>query len=161
MGIFDNQTPQFGGNSSAFQLNTPVDYNSLIDYSFGSGPYASAANSMRLPSNSFGGPGVGVVGERSFMDGMLGGKNLDGTSFNGWGGTALGIAQGLFSGYMGMKNYGLAKDSLAQGKKQFQMNYDAQKTITNTAMEDRQRARVANNPNSVAVNDYMNKNRIA
>lgn len=112
-----------------------------------------------IPEIGFPMAGNGPVSS-NWWDGMLGKTNADGSKDMGWGGLALGVGQGLFSGYMGMKNYGLAKDSLEQGKKQFQMNYDAQKQITNTALEDRQRARVANNPNSVAVNEYMNQNRI-
>lgn len=112
-----------------------------------------------IPQVGFPTAGNGPV-PTSFWDGLLGKKNADGSQDLGWGGMALGAAQGLAGAYMGMKNYGLAKDSLEQGKKQFQMNYDAQKQTTNTALEDRQRARVANNPNSVAVNEYMNQNRI-
>lgn len=64
----------------------------------------------------------------------------------GWGGMALGAAGGLASAFMGMKQYGLAKDTLANNKQQFQMQYDAQKQMTNSNLEDRQRARVASNP---------------
>ena len=62
---------------------------------------------------------------------------------------------------MGMKQYGLAKQSLAEGKLQFQLNYDAHKTTTNSALEDRQRARVASNAGAYeSVGDYMDKNGI-
>lgn len=77
----------------------------------------------------------------------------------GWGGTALGAAQGLFSGYLGMKQYGMAKEKLAESKRQFELNYAAQKTLTNSQLEDRQRARVASNPGAYqSVGDYMNQN---
>jgi hypothetical protein len=63
--------------------------------------------------------------------------------------------------WMGMKNYGLAKDSLKEGKRQFNMNYGAQRDSTNTLMEDRQNARVASNPNFYeSTATYMDKNRI-
>lgn len=81
---------------------------------------------------------------------------------NGWGGMALSAAGGLASTFLGMKQYGLAKQTLAENKRQFQMNYDAQKQTTNTRMEDRQAARVASNPGAYqSVGDYMAKNRIA
>lgn len=89
------------------------------------------------------------------------GKTENGVTTQGWGGTALGIAQGLGNAWMGMKQYGLAKDQLAQSKKQFEMNYAAQQKTTNSALEDRQRARVASNPGAYqSVGDYMKKNGI-
>ena len=69
---------------------------------------------------------------------------------------------GLGNLWMGMKNYGLAKDQLAFQKDAYAKNYAAQKQITNASLEDRQRARVAANPAAYAsVSDYMAKNRIA
>lgn len=76
----------------------------------------------------------------------------------GWGGLALGAAQGLFNGYLGLKQYGLAKDQFAEAKRQFGLNYDAQRQTTNASLEDRQRARVASNPGAYqSVADYMSK----
>jgi len=95
------------------------------------------------------------------FDNFLGKKNADGSVDMGWGGMALGAAQGLGNAYMAMKQYGLAKDSLAESKRQFQLNYDAQKSATNSALEDRQRARVASNAGAYqSVGDYMDKNGI-
>lgn len=76
-------------------------------------------------------------------------------------GTAIGGAQALGNLYMGMQQYNLAKETLAANKEQFAKNYEAQKTTTNTALEDRQRARVASNAGAYqSVSDYMNKNRV-
>ena len=62
---------------------------------------------------------------------------------------------------MGMKQYGLAKDALNQAKEQYNKNYAAQKTTTNSSLEDRQRARVASSPNAYeSVDTYMAQNRI-
>ena len=84
------------------------------------------------------------------------------TGPNGWGGLALGAAGGLASAFMGMKQYGLAKQTLAENKRQFQLNYDAQKQTTNTRLEDRQRARVASNSGAYqSVGDYMGANKVA
>ena len=97
----------------------------------------------------------------NWLDGITGRKNADGSVDMGWGGMALGAAQGLGNAYMAMKQYGLAKDSLAENKRQFQLNYDAQKSTTNSALEDRQRARVASNAGAYqSVGDYMDKNGI-
>ena len=53
------------------------------------------------------------------------------------------------------------KTTLAEGKRQFQINYDAQTITTNSSLEDRQRARVASNAGAYqSVGDYMDKNGI-
>lgn len=79
----------------------------------------------------------------------------------GWGNMALSGAQGLLSAWMGMQQYGLAKDQLKEGKRQFGLNYEAQRSTTNSQLEDRQRARVASNPGAYqSVGDYMDKNGI-
>jgi hypothetical protein len=79
----------------------------------------------------------------------------------GWGSMALGGAQGLANLFMGMKQYGLAKKSLAQNKEQFERNYAAQRTLTNSQLEDRQRARVAANSGAYeSVGSYMDRNRV-
>ena len=80
---------------------------------------------------------------------------------DGGGGMLLGAAQGLGNMYMGMKQYGLAKDSLANNKDQFAKNYAAQRQTTNASMEDRQRARIASNGSAYeSVGSYMSKNGI-
>lgn len=100
--------------------------------------------------------------EPTLWDSFLGYKKADGTAVNGFGGLALGAASGLGNLWMGMKNYGLAKDQLAFQKDAYAKNYAAQKQTTNASLEDRQRARVAANPAAyVSVSDYMAKNGIA
>ncbi|HPZ57558.1 hypothetical protein [Ottowia sp.] len=64
----------------------------------------------------------------------------DGTT-PGWGSLALGGANSFGNMFMGMKQYGLAKDTFEQNKKQFQLNYDAQKSMTNSQLADCQRSR--------------------
>lgn len=79
----------------------------------------------------------------------------------GWGNLALGAAQGIGSLLMGMNQYGLAKDALAQSQAQFDKNYSAQRQTINTQLEDRQRARVAaTNGGAESVESYMERNRI-
>lgn len=82
-----------------------------------------------------------------------------GVQTQGWGGLALGGAQALGGLYLGMKQYNLAKDTLANNKAQFERNFAAQKATTNASLEDRQRARVASNAGAYqSVGDYMNQN---
>ena len=79
----------------------------------------------------------------------------------GWGNLALGALQGIGGAYMGMKQYGLAKDALAQSQAQFDKNYNAQRQSINTKLEDRQRARVAATGGTAeSVDSYMDRNRI-
>lgn len=119
------------------------------------------APELQLPSFSSGLTGGAAKSGPSFMDGLLGYKDTDGMTHGGWGGAALGLGQGLLGAFMGMKQYGLAKDSLEENKRQFAQNYAAQKTTTNAALEDRQRARVASNAGAYeSVGSYMDRNAI-
>lgn len=60
--------------------------------------------------------------------------------------------------FMGIKNYNLAKQQIDLQKKEYERNFQAKQQMVNSAMEDRQKARVASNPNAyMNVNDYMNK----
>lgn len=91
--------------------------------------------------------------------GFLSTRDANGMQTQGWGGLALGAAQGLGSLYLGMQQYNLAKDTLANSKAQFERNFAANKATTNARLEDRQRARVASNAGAYqSVGDYMDKN---
>jgi hypothetical protein len=93
-----------------------------------------------------------------FLSGMLGGRDADGFNQQGWGGLALGGVSALGNLYMGMKQYGLAKDQLNFQKSSFERNWEASKSTTNSALEDRQKARVASNPGAYeSVGSYMGK----
>lgn len=118
----------------------------------------SALLTDALPGAGISGIGLGgTAGNASnggFLGGMIGTKETP-----GWGGLALGGASALLSGIMGFKQLGLAKKSLAENKRQFNLNFDAQRRTTNSMLEDRQRARVASNPGAYqSVGDYMNQN---
>ena len=91
--------------------------------------------------------------------GVLGSTDIKtGIKTDGWGGLALGAAQGLGNAFMGMQQYNLAKDTFNENKRQFNLNFEAQRKTTNAALEDRQRARVASNSSAYqSVGDYMNK----
>lgn len=67
-------------------------------------------------------------------------------------------AGALFNAFNGLQQLQLAKDAYKENKRQFDMNWGAQKSLTNASLEDRQRARVAANPNAYqSVSDYMNQ----
>ena len=93
--------------------------------------------------------------------GFLDKTDKNGVTTQGWGGTALGAAQGLFEGYNGMQQMELAKDQFDESTRQYEQNYAAQRQSTNAQLEDRQRARVASNPGAYeSVSAYLDKNRI-
>lgn len=58
----------------------------------------------------------------------------------------------LYSGNKQMKMY---KDSMNQQSRQWQANYDNQVQLTNERLADRQRQRVAANPNATSEAEYM------
>lgn len=91
--------------------------------------------------------------------GMMGSTDMKtGIKTDGWGGMALGAAQGIGNAFMGMQQYQLAKDTFNENKRQFNLNFEAQRKTTNAALEDRQRARVASNSGAYqSVGDYMTK----
>lgn len=83
----------------------------------------------------------------NWSDFLFGGKNLQtGMQTNGALGYGLSGLQGLGNLYMGMQQYGLMKDQLAFSKDAFNRNYDAQRTMTNNQIRDRNFARNAANP---------------
>jgi hypothetical protein len=131
----------------------------------GMGDFSGIANKDALDfvnANPNAGTAVGLPATGpSWWDSFGGYTTTDGTKVNGWGGAALGLAQGLSGAYMGMKQYGLAKSQLAFSKDAFNKNYAANKATVNASMEDRQRARVASNAGAYqSVGDYMAKNGI-
>ena len=136
------------GTDMITQTAAPQDWSSALMM----GPPASAMG---------GGPSIPQIGATGPFSGGSGNWWDGATGPNGWGGLALNAAGGLASTIMGMKQYGLAKKTLAENKRQFQLNYDAQKQTTNARLEGRQAARVSRDPTAYqSVGDYMNKNRI-
>ncbi|AUV61828.1 hypothetical protein HWB52_gp13 [Pseudomonas phage Littlefix] len=147
--------------------------NGLPGMSYGSGAPASLAANIGA---SAGGPtvaaapasGVANLFSSLFADkglfsqsGMFGGLDDKGVASGGWVGPAAGIASTIFGAIQGNKQLSMAEDRFKESKRQFDANYNAQRQTTNTQLEDRQRARVAANPNAYeSVDSYLAKNRI-
>lgn len=94
------------------------------------------------------------------FDKAFGWRDADGAHM-GYAGAGIAGANLLMSGYLGLQQLAVAKDSLANAKKQFSLNFANQAKTTNAALEDRQRARVASNSGAYqSVGDYMNQNRV-
>ena len=82
------------------------------------------------------------------------GFNMTGDPLSGWGSKAMGqgIALGMgglqainggMQAYLGMKNYGLAKETLAANKQQYWNNFTSQARLTNAQLADKQEGRIA------------------
>lgn len=104
---------------------------------------------------SMGGPMTSAQ-SGSIWDTFLSNRNSQ-----GWGGLALGATSGLVNSFLGWQQLRQAKDALATSKDQFERNYAANRQLTNSRLEDRQRARVASNPGYESVGSYMDRNRVA
>lgn len=147
--------PQMPGSGGGFNLDPLSE--GFADYGFGGGSVAGV-NPVGATAN-----GGGFMGGISdwFKNNDFLGNTKNGVTTQGWGSAALGIGQGLMGAYLGMKQYGLAKDTLKFNKEMFSKNYDAQKRTTNAALEDRQKARIASNAGAYeSVGSYMDKNGI-
>ena len=107
-------------------------YGSLPNYGGGGGFDLSANYAGRAPALP---PG-------SLTDSFFTQTRTDGSTSGGYGAAALSTFTGLTNAWLGMKQYGLAKDALKEGTRQFNMNYDAQKKTTNEHLESRQKARI-------------------
>lgn len=152
-------------NMINYGLNTslaPVDYglgdfNSMSSYGLQM-PGSSGASGLGLQPSS---DALSNWGTSSLGSGSN--SNPLGT-VNGWMGTAaqgMDLLKGLTNIYLGMKQYGLMKKQLAENRRQFNLNYEAQKNLINTRMKDRQEARVAANPTAYqSVDEYMKQNGI-
>lgn len=103
------------------------------------------------------GPAIDTPDQGGFFSNFIGNRENP-----GWGGMALGAAGGLASAYLGFKQYGLAKQSLDESRKQFSLNFGAQQKLTNARLEDRQQARVSSGAPGAyeSVGSYMDRNRV-
>lgn len=81
-----------------------------------------------------------------------------GDFLNNHGKTILGAAQGLGNLFLGMRQYGLAKDALKESRRQFEKNFEAQRKLTNARLMDRQNARRAADPTRhMSAEEYLEK----
>ena len=122
------------------------------------GNYSPVTNLNTMLSSSPVAPSSSAPADRSFMDILLGGQDDQGTKWGSAGQLGLNVAGTLMNGYMGWQQLKMARDQLAESKRQFNMNWDAQARLTNSRLEDRQRARLSANPNGYeSVASYMGK----
>ena len=125
--------------------------NPTMNFGYGVSATAPAANAV-VPPAAANAPLTWT--DLDFWTGGIG--KATGQRFNGVGGLALGGLQGLGNLYMGMQQYGLARDQLQFSKDAFNKNYGAQKITTNNQIRSRNFARNAANPGM-----YQNMTEIA
>ena len=151
MDWMNNLPAWMGGTATASPSNystpAPQEWLDQLQAKSGFNPVASGGGIQ--PGNSlFGG----------MFDGFLDKTNSNGIKTQGWGGMAMQGLQGLGNSYMGMKQFGLAEDSLKEQKRQFDINFQAQRKNINSQLSDRQLARVASNPTAYQSEaEYMKK----
>lgn len=130
---------------------------------YGPGPSGAPADGSSLMPQGTGvlQPGGGPGYTPNWLDKLTGYTDANGIEHGGYGQLALGGFTGLANLYMGLKNFGLAEDMFKENKRQFNLNFEAQRSLTNTSLRDRQAARVASNPTAYqSVGDYMKDNGI-
>jgi hypothetical protein len=109
-------------------------------------------------TDSLKGYGKGI--SEMLPEGMMGSVDANGIKTEGWGGLALGAGKGIMDAFMGMKNYGLAREAFDFKKDSYATDLKARQGDYNSQIEDRQKARVAANSNAQSVDSYMQKNRM-
>lgn len=103
--------------------------------------YSNNGNNSLLSGLNFSGSGAGGT-TNSFLKSLLGDKNNV-----GWGGTALNLLQSGLGFYLGQKQLNQAEDALNENKRQFNLNYNAQKKLINDQLAWQYQARKDRNAN--------------
>lgn len=122
---------------------------------------AAGQGLANLFTSLFGGGNNGSSNGLFSSTSMFGGVAPNGTASGGWVSPLASIAQTAFGAIQGNKQMQLAEDRFDESRRQFDANYAAQRTTTNSQLEDRQRARVASNPGAYeSVSSYMSRNQV-
>ena len=118
------------------------------------------------PSASLGFGSSGFTPQTGMLGSQLGGQNQglfgfgDAAGMSGlqMGQLGLGALSGLANGYFGFQNMKLAQNQAKQAQQNWDKQWNANVKSTNTSLADRQKARVASNPNAYeSVDSYMKK----
>ena len=163
-GRFSNEilNPAGPEQSSIYGLTspTPDTYGGWGEMQSVMNPNFDASSYMKANPAIFGEQSGGGIWDSIKNSGFFSSKDdTTGKMKQGWGGEAMDMASGLMSGYLGMKQYGIAKKTLSENKRQFDANYAVQKNLTNSRLEGRQKARIAASPDGghMSAADYVQK----
>lgn len=160
-----SDSPMTMGFNSELDLSSLGSFGQVLKGMGGAGTGAGST-AVSVADNSAGGGLSGLMSGfgNIFSSGSLfGSTEASGKQTSGWAMPAINLVSGLLSMQQGKEAQKFAKSQLAESKRQFDMNYGAQRQSINTELEDRQRARVASAGGSGAyedVNTYLDKNRI-
>ena len=88
---------------------------------------------------------------------LFGFKNKDDYEFGGVAMPALQLAQTGLNAYTGMKQLGIAEDSLAFQEEAFSKQFENQRKLTNSSLEWRQNQRNAYGSSATPTDEYMKK----
>lgn len=146
--LLPEYVPKF--NPEAFVSNTFGAAPAPMGGTFGTSVTPTAAYEGLPIAESVATPG------KSWGDFLFGSVNKDGTQMGALAPMAQGV-NALGSLWLGMKQYGIAKDSLEFQKTKYAQDYAAQRGLTNSQLEDRQKMRVREDPNAMQVAEYMAK----
>lgn len=123
--------------------------------------YTATTPTTQIPGTSLNLPDIGEALRARAMEkpGIFDGLGKTWNSLSGFEkiGSVLGTANAVFNGYNAYKQNKIARDTLNFQKDQYAKQYEAQRKMTNSQLEDRQRSRVWTNPNQTSVHDYMQK----
>jgi hypothetical protein len=108
-------------------------------------------DSITLPQQQLQTQDPGFWSWKGFMGGP---KNI------GWGTGLFALANSGLNAYLGSQQLKLAQERFNFQKDSWNKNYETQRKMTNTQMEDRQQARRSFSGSATPVNEYMAKNRI-
>ena len=165
-------TPSFNNNID-FGLGTSLPTSGLGSYGLnnsglninGAGLAGSVFDLNPTQLNGLNTAGAAAATGPSFAQSMMGWKDpKTGNTHGGWGPVALNLASSAGSMYLGLKNLGVAKDTLKFQKNAFSKQFDAQRQTINTHLADRQRARLSaasgDTSHTLSVEDYMRQNAV-
>jgi hypothetical protein len=148
---------QYGSSGQGNQFG-----NFTMDNGFNYGANTMGMDPNLYGSMNLGGSNTAAPQKWNSMGSIFGRINPETNSWeNGWGGQAVGAASALGQTFLGFKSYQMAQKQFKQNKKEFAMNWEANKRITNANLSDRQNARVAANSNAQDTKSYMQQNGIA
>lgn len=149
-------------------METPYDFdtwltNGIYSPSGGADPSFGSYADIGGMTGGFGDENLfstALSGVPSWSDKLLGGLNKMGqfgAENMGAMNLGLGAISGLSSLYSGNQQMKLLREQMGLQESQWNKNYDTQRSVTNEQYADRQRQRVAANPNAESVSSYMDK----
>lgn len=124
--------------------------------------YNSGLGGLSFGNSGFS-PQAGLIGNQSLGGGQFGFNSFGGLSDSTMSGLqmgqlGIGALTGLANGYMGLQNASLARKQASQAQANWDKQWNANVQTTNASLADRQKARVASNPNAYeSVDSYLKK----